>query len=527
MNTFSLRSIPQNQAEFDNRLYELPHQRKEVLKLYLQWQKYLSNSEDSESENTAGVFKSKKELDYKIAKKLEISKPGTVRSHIFNARKFFGLIDNEPYPREKLVELFYQYKRDWIEPYDLVQHSSNFYMTAGISYFDRRDYRKAIELFKKAVDGDRTDPIAQIYLNSAKARHRNNPFKIAVVVAYFRNEFHINAANNVLRGIADAQTKFNNSNGKDGRLLEIVLANDDNQPLIAMEVAKYLAMDKNIVAIIGHHSSESTKAALGIYEKESIAIVSPTSTSSKIQSKNFFRTIGSTKAIASKYVSYIKDYLHLNRVAIFHHPDNEYSQTLTDDFTTAFEHRGGIIDLILDMGDPHLDLDKEIKHIKMVYKVEIALVLPSIETNCVAIAIANKNAQQPQSQQLKLLFATSLPEISTLAKGGAAVEGAVLVSPSLATNSIYMNDAKDRWQQSDINWRVATSYDATQAIIKAIETSTVVTRATILDNLETITLDEDCSSGFGLTWSDSDYHSNSQRKYCITQIRHNKFEEIS
>jgi hypothetical protein len=43
--------------------------------------------------------------------------------------------------------------------------------------------------------------------------------------------------------------------------------------------------------------------------------------------------------------------------------------------------------------------------------------------DAVEIAIANKNAQQPKSQQIKLLFTTSLPETPALEKGGASLEG--------------------------------------------------------------------------------------------------------
>jgi ABC-type branched-subunit amino acid transport system substrate-binding protein len=68
-----------------------------------------------------------------------------------------------------------------------------------------------------------------------------------------------------------------------------------------------------------------------------------------------------------------------------------------------------------------------------------------------------------------------------------------------------MQYAKDRWQQPDLNWRVVTAYDTTKAIIKAIELSTVVTRAAILEKLEQIDLPVE---------------------YSIWQIHHGRFEEI-
>jgi ABC-type branched-subunit amino acid transport system substrate-binding protein len=507
------RKILINQDEFDKIFSSLPPTRKKVLKLFLR------GHTDCKIAEILGFIDK-----FSDGKK---DKTSYVRKHILLIREDFGLTKQDDCSRENLVRLFYFYKRDWVEPYVLIEPGFNFYLTIGTNYFDREQYPEAIALFKNAIDGDRTDPIAQIYFNNAVARLQSKEtskpsYKIAVVVAYSGNEFHVDASKHVLRGIADAQAQFNKNNGKDGRWLEIVIVNDKNQSGVAKEVAEYLSHDSDILAVIGHHASEGTQAALSVYEENLIAIVSPTSTSSKLHSSNFFRTIGSTTAIASKYVSYIKDYLHLDRVAIFYHQDNEYSQTLTDDFIKAFEHRGGKIELIMDMGNPHLNLDEAIKDIKMDCKVEIALVLPSIETNCVAIAIANKNAKQPQSQKLQLLFSTSLPETPTLEKGGAAVEGVVLVSPSLAKESKYIQYAKDRWQQPDVNWRVATAYDATQAIIKAIELSTVVTRAAILEKLEKIDLPVDRTSGCGLSWSKTDYHANAKIKYSVWQIHHGR-----
>lgn len=152
--------------------------------------------------------------------------------------------------------------------------------------------------------------------------------------------------------------------------------------------------------------------------------------------------------------------------------------------------------------------------------------IPSIETNSVAIAIARENSEL-HSQKLQLLFATSLPETQLLEKGGKAVEGVIIVKPCLAEKSEYMEQAKIRWEQQNIDWRVATSYDAAQALIAAIQLSENSTRSEVLNNLQTLNLRVDETSGFGLKWSSSDYHCNAQRKYCLVQIRNHAFKEIS
>jgi ABC-type branched-subunit amino acid transport system substrate-binding protein len=120
----------------------------------------------------------------------------------------------------------------------------------------------------------------------------------------------------------------------------------------------------------------------------------------------------------------------------------------------------------------------------------------------------------------------SLSDAEILQKGGDTVEGMSLASPCLAEKSDYMKKARKRWQQEqEIGWRVATSYDATQAFIKAIRlSSTQPTREEILKNLKSLKLLMDKTSGFGLSW-DSE-HSNANRKYCLFEIRNHKFEKI-
>lgn len=505
-----------NEIEFTSCLQNLSAREREVLKLCLQGQ-----------------------TDSEIANSLHIG-ISTVKSHISHVCDRFGLITKETCNfshRDELIDLFIRYMGAWVtnpvreqgdyprweDPdsnRNIERTGSNFYLEQAKN---ERDLEKAIKWYEEAVNSDLSDPYAQIYLNNAKARQAKNPFRIGVVIAKAGNDFHEFASTQVLRGVAKAQTEFNHHGGKDERLLEIDIRNDGNRPSDAQEIARKFAEDLTMLAIVGHHSSESTKAALSIYEQHSIAVISPTSTSSTLSGRNFFRTLGSTKAVASKYTQYIMDYLNLDKIAIIYHRGNEFSETLREDFENAFSRRIGSRGQIgeitqwFDITDISLNILESIEEIKQ--QSDAVLIISSIETNSVAIAIAKKNAEQPQSQQLKLLFTTSLPETPTLEKGGASLEGAVIVSPSLPP----------AWQQ-DLNWRVATAYDATQAIIEAIKLSTEVTRSAILENIENVDLSADQTSGFGLKFelnpSDSNYHSNSHGGYSVFQVHHGKFEKI-
>lgn len=80
-------------------------------------------------------------------------------------------------------------------------------------------------------------------------------------------------------GVADAQTKFNQENGIEDRLLEIAIANDGNAPDIAARIAKQLEANAAVLGVIIHSSSNYTETALLIDKKAQLAVVSPSSTS--------------------------------------------------------------------------------------------------------------------------------------------------------------------------------------------------------------------------------------------------------
>jgi ABC-type branched-subunit amino acid transport system substrate-binding protein len=500
------------QQRFDDVFNKLPTIRKNVLKLFLE------GYDDSE---IALIFPESKNPE------------GNVRVHIsLTCGKFDEINDENRYllSRDRLIKLFYKFKRSWLIPPlfdEWTNINSNFYLQPGIEYFDRQEYTKAIEMFQKARNADPKDPIVQIYLNNARACLYGKTLKIAVVVAY-QNDFYRDAADNVLRGVADAQAKFNNAQSKLDRsealaqpLLEVTIANDRNDPRTAKRVAEILCLDPEILGVIGHHSSEGSQAALKIYEgyKEEypLAIISPTSTSSKLESNVFFRTVGSTKTVADTYADYIINDLKCNKIVICYHSKNAYSQTLKEDCELVFSKRGINIIELISIDDPHLDLERLIQNISRNGQSKVLLVLSSIVTNPVALALARENLRLGASK-LQLLFSTAMSESLTFYKGANAIENVALISPNIPEDSVYKKQAKSRWGQSKLDWRVATSHDAAQALLEAIELSEQPTRMEILQNLNGLKLDDvDRTSGCGLEFSMLD-NSNILVKYRIDRI---------
>jgi len=142
----------------------------------------------------------------------------------------------------------------------LLRYQANLDGDRGTQAFSAGNYQRASEFFAKAVRGDRRDPEVQIYLNNAKARLKGKPFTLATVVPV---DSAATSAEEMLRGVADAQTKFNDAGGFGDRLLEVVIANDGNDSSISGGVARKLANNPAILGVVGHNASSASQGALG------------------------------------------------------------------------------------------------------------------------------------------------------------------------------------------------------------------------------------------------------------------------
>jgi ABC-type branched-subunit amino acid transport system substrate-binding protein len=378
----------------------------------------------------------------------------------------------------------------------------------GIAAFKQGNYSEATQLFKLAVAGDRNDPEVLIYYNNALAKQQGSPITLAAVVpADKRTDF----AQEMLRGIAQAQNQFNQKRGLNGKLLEIVIANDANEPQRAKQIAAELVKDLSILGVIGHNSSDATKPALVEYKLAEVAIISPTSTSTSLQGNNFFRTVPSDAAAGKKLAEYARKTLNLNTVAIFFNPDSPYSDSLREEFTKNFEKLGGSVVRKIDLTEPKFDPEKEVSQSLWRYKAQAIVLFPDTQKTDVALKIATANAQQmarrktnpqnPQRQELKLLGGDTLYSQTTFDRGGQDIEGLILAVSWFREAPQAKNFAITAGQQWGglVSWRTASSYDATQAFIKALSPNP--TRATVLRGLKKIDLSDSETSGYPLKFT--------------------------
>jgi ABC-type branched-subunit amino acid transport system substrate-binding protein len=371
----------------------------------------------------------------------------------------------------------------------------NTFRDQGIKAFKAGNYSQAADLFQKAVTDNRNDPEVLIYYNNAKAREKGNSLSLAIVIPA---ESLQNIAQEMLRGVAQAQNKFNTNGGSNGRLLEIVIANDSDNPDKAKKIAQQLVSDKSILGVIGHYSSDATQSALDVYKLAGIPIISPTSTANTLNGDVFFRTVPSDTASGETLAQYAKNSL-LNKAVIFYNPKSTYSNSLREEFKNKFTNKfTGQIVRNIDLTGPTLDIEKELETIAS-QQVQAVMLFPNQAYAKLSLDIAKANISK--NLGLKLFAGSSLYDNTTLELAGNVFEGLILAVPwfrDAPKSQKFASDAAKQWG-GGISWRTATSFDATQAFIKTLSSNS--SRVTVLEELRKINLSSKETSGDELTFS--------------------------
>lgn len=370
----------------------------------------------------------------------------------------------------------------------------------GIEAFKKGDYSQAADLFKKAFMADRSDPELLIYYNNALARKQGYPFTLAAVVSIENSQ---NYDKEILRGVAQAQHQFNASKGLNNQLLEIVIANDSNQPEKSKKVAQELITYKSVLGVIGHNSNDTINAALPAYQKAELAMISPISTNTSLTANGdvLFRIAPADQDAGKKLAEYVKNTLRKDKVVIFHNPENTYSNALKDAFENTFQKIGGSVVRRIDLSNNKINAEAEVRRIRFTDKISVALLFPDKKLTDKAIKIAKANAPLPKNRRLNLLGGDALYSGTTLSTGGEAVEGLILAVPWFAkipqADKFYSSAIKQWGGQP--SWRTATSFDATQAFIKAF--SKDASRSTVLQKLRGIDIAASETSGNALKFN--------------------------
>jgi branched-chain amino acid transport system substrate-binding protein len=334
---------------------------------------------------------------------------------------------------------------------------------AGVQAFANGNYGEAANQFQSSLSAKRNDPETLIYFNNAKAAS-GNPLKVAVSVPIGSN---LNIAQEILRGVAQAQDEVNQAGGINGRLLSVAIANDDNNPQLSKQLAQAFVQDSDLLAVVGHNSSNATLAAASVYEQGELVMISPSSDARTISESGdyIFRTIPSIRFQADTLSRYVVNTARRRNIAICNDSQAEYSQSLKQEFTFAIVANGGrVAQLDCDFSAANFNASTILSQASSA-GADGLLLIPSVDRLNPAINLARAN----QGRNL-LLGSATLYTFQTLQQGQESVNDMVLAvpwHPEAFTGNAFPQRATQLWG-GQVNWRTALGYDAMQSIIAGL-----------------------------------------------------------
>lgn len=323
-----------------------------------------------------------------------------------------------------------------------------------------------------------------------------------------------------MRGIAQAQSEFNENQGLNAKLLNIVIGDDNGEQTIAQKVAQEFIKDHRILGVIGHTGSSNTLAALDKYNPANLAIISATSTSTKLSGEEvFYRTVSSDQKHGKILAEYSKKE-KIKKIAVFYKQGDSYSDSLKTEFENSLKQPPGNIGVVRrrNIGDQKIDESFETY---LIYreKVDGVVFLPNIELISSVIKITGELAKDRSNlnQKIKILGGDTLYGADIIKQGKQNIEGLVLAIPWFAgdpTVKTFAEKACKRWE-GGVSWRTAASYDATKAFLQAISRSKDLTRKSVLNNLKSVNLPATETSGYPLQFQNGEL---SQQRAVLVKV---------
>ncbi|XZN90362.1 MAG: protein kinase domain-containing protein [Microcoleus sp.] len=381
----------------------------------------------------------------------------------------------------------------------LIQTSPLWSKQRGINEFADLNYPEALKLLKQSWKEDRKDPETLIYINNALLKSINAEYyTIAIVVPVRRNQdgsiFNANLAEELLRGIAQAQTEVNlslitpsNSN-KDfpgQELLEtkplkrkglrVIIADDGNIKSYAVKRANSLVAQPDILAVIGHYTSDMTVETVDIYNQNKLIAISPGSTTEELTRKPrkfFFRTAPTTSIEAEGLVNQLIS-VDRKKVAVFYNPNSPFSASLWEEFKKQFEALGGTtfrINNYYDLSKNNFNAPAAIAEVEKEGKIAILVIPDGQVTSSLENAIEMIKANNDRNWIVGpwTLYETRTLELAKKLKSVNKLGISVFWHPLISFDKKFPLNAEKLWG-GPVNTRSALTYDAAQTLIKALE----------------------------------------------------------
>jgi len=337
----------------------------------------------------------------------------------------------------------------------------------AIKAFNDKDYGTAISEFENSRKQKLNDPETLVYLNNAKAFSRD-PIKIAISIPIGKSE---PIALEMLRGLAQIQNKVHENGGINGRYLQVVIMNDDNDPEIGKKIAQEVVKDPSIIAVIGSNTAEVSRVTSQIYQEKKVVMVNPTSGSPVAGiDKTYIFQILPTPELMPEYLARDISQTNNNKIAICYDTTAQDSMSFKTVFSEKLSNLGGIFfdesnGFDCQFDSPNFDVDSLMEKAKKL-GADGLLLSPSINNLEPVIELAKAN-----KGELALFGSPSLYTLKTITLGQESVDGLTFYAPwhpDIDPDNKYLEEAKELWGGS-ISWRTVTTIEAALVVTEGLK----------------------------------------------------------
>ncbi len=262
--------------------------------------------------------------------------------------------------------------------------------------------------------------------------------------------------------------EVNGRGGIHGAQVKLIYENDAGNPQEAAIVARKLASNSAITAVIGHFNSSCSLAGKPIYKAAEILQFSPASTNPMVTkgSEWTFRNIYDDDFQGYSLAHYVYDRLHLQSVGVFYDND-DYGIGLKDAFIREANNLGIEIVGLESFERDTVDFTPQL--VKIGGAKPEAIIIGGLYTQ------AGQIAAQARRMGLTalLLGADGLHSIDLIKIGGEATEGMLITVPFLMelgddNTKAFVARYQAKYNEDPDSWS-ALSYDAVGTVLTAIE----------------------------------------------------------
>lgn len=270
------------------------------------------------------------------------------------------------------------------------------------------------------------------------------------------------------RSLELAAEMINEKGGIEGKKIRIRMIDDQMLPSEAATVAEQLGVDDSVLAVVGHTTSTCTLAAVPIYDKYGLPVISHSSTNPDLSgsSKYFFRTCGTDEAFGYLGGEYAVKKLGAKKIVIMH-ALSDGPTSYANSFAKAVKDSGGEVLDILAHEDEEKDFTAELTLLR---SLNPDLVLLSTWFTPAAMII--KQAKEANITGIEFMCMDSAYVVDFIELGGEAVEDVIMSAffhPDLPYPSAqeYISRFKEKYNEPP-EWSGATAFDALNLIAEAI-----------------------------------------------------------